>query len=345
MVGALVVKTEKVLGAGYHKAFGAPHAEVNALGGLGDEAKGATLYVNLEPCSHYGKTPPCIDLIIDKEIGQVVVGTADPNPRVAGRGIQGLRDRGIRVTVGVLEGECRLLNESFFKYWETGLPFITLKMAQSLDGRIATKTGSSRWISSPPTLKLAHRLRARHDAIMVGIHTVLQDNPSLTVRLVKGKNPRRLILDSHMRVPLDSQVLSDGNTGNTILLTTEQADPKRIERLLALGARVHRIKADDRGRVDLFHALQVLAREGITSILVEGGAKLATSFLRSNLADKLVLVIAGKIIGKGTEAIGDLGIARVDEAIRFHIEKVRRLGEDLVVTARPKVNTGGSAPS
>jgi diaminohydroxyphosphoribosylaminopyrimidine deaminase/5-amino-6-(5-phosphoribosylamino)uracil reductase len=310
MVGALVVKSEKVLGAGYHKAFGAPHAEVNALGGLGDEAKGATLYVNLEPCSHYGKTPPCIDLIIDKEIGQVVVGTADPNPRVAGRGIQGLRDRGIRVTVGVLEGECRLLNESFFKYWETGLPFVTLKMAQSLDGRIATKTGNSRWISSPPTLKLAHRLRARHDGIMVGIHTVLQDNPSLTVRLVKGKN-----------------------------------HPKRIERLLALGARVHRIKADDRGRVDLFHALQVLAREGITSILVEGGAKLATSFLRSNLADKLVLVIAGKIIGKGTEAIGDLGIARVDEAIRFHIEKVRRLGEDLVVTARPKVNTGGSAPS
>lgn len=334
MVGTLVVKGGKIIGKGYHRKFGGPHAEVHALRSVKEEPKGATLYVTLEPCCHYGKTPPCVDLIIEKGIGRVVVGTVDPNPLVAGRGIGILQNRGIQVTVAVLERECRQLNEAYFKYFETGLPFVTLKMAQSLDGRIATKDGSSRWISSPDSLKLAHGWRAIHDSVMVGIDTVLCDDPSLTVRLVKGRNPHRLIVDSKLRIPMKNRVLSDGSASRTTILTTGQADPKRIEKLETLGARVHQVRADSQGQVDLMAALQVLAKEGITSILVEGGAKLATSLLNAGLVNRLLVVIAPKIIGKGIEAIGDLGIGDVNQALRLSIEKTRRVGEDLVVVAR-----------
>jgi len=334
MVGTLVVKEGKIIGKGYHRKFGGPHAEVNALKNAKQEPKGATLYVTLEPCCHYGKTPPCVDLIIEKEIGRVVAGTVDPNPLVAGRGIRILRNHGIQVTVSVLERECRELNEAYFKYFETGLPFVTLKMAQSLDGRIATRDGSSQWISSSDSLKLAHRWRAIHDSVMVGIDTVLCDDPSLTVRLVKGRNPHRLIVDSKLRIPTKNRVLSDGSASRTTILTTGQADPKRIEKLEALGARVHQVKANSHGQVDLMAALQLLAKQGITSILVEGGAKLATSLLNAGLVDRLLVVIGPKIIGKGIEAVGDLGIADVNQALRLSIEKIRRVGDDLVVVAR-----------
>lgn len=333
MVGALVVRGETIIGKGFHRNFGGPHAEVNALARVKGEPKGAILYVTLEPCSHHGKTPPCVDLIIEREIGGVVVGTKDPNPQVAGRGIRALRDHGIQVTVGVLEAECRRVNEAYFKYFETGLPFVTLKMAQSIDGRIATKEGGSRWISSIDSRKLAHRWRANHDAIMVGIGTVLRDDPSLTVRLVKGRNPRRIIVDSTLRIPVKSRVLSDANAPTTIL-TTLHADPRRIEKVEAVGARIFQVEANPQGRVDLRAALQMLATEGITSILVEGGATLATSFLRAGLVDRLVVVIGRKIIGKGIDAVGDLGITDLNRALSFSIEKTRRVGEDLVVVAR-----------
>ena len=333
LVGALVVKGETVVARGYHRAFGEAHAEVNTLLALGDEARGATLYVNLEPCSHYGKTPPCVDLIIEKGVGRVVVGTRDPNPQVAGKGIRILQDREIRLTVGVLEEECRTLNRPFFKYWETGLPFVTLKMAQSLDGRIATRSGSSRWISSPESLRLAHRWRAMHDAVMVGIDTVLKDDPSLTVRLVKGRNPRRIIVDSTVRIPLEAKVLSDDKATTTIL-TTHQADEERIKEVETIRARVLQVKENAEGGVDLRAALEALAREGITSILVEGGARLATSLLKARLVDELLWVIGPKIMGKGIEAVGDLGIREISQAIPLSVEKTRRAGEDLIVLAR-----------
>lgn len=337
MVGAMVVRGETVIGKGFHRKFGGPHAEVNALRSVRGEPKCATLYVTLEPCSHHGKTPPCVDLIIEKEIGRVVIGTVDPNPLVAGSAIKILGDHGIQVNVGVLEKECRELNEAYFKYFEAGLPFVTLKMAQSLDGRIATKKGSSRWISSPDSLRLAHRWRAIHDGVMVGINTVLRDDPSLTVRLVKGRNPRRLIVDSKLRTPMKSRVLSDGSASRTTILTTRQADPKQIEKIEALGARILQVDTNPQGQVDLKSALQTLAGEEITSILVEGGARLATSFLRAGLVDKLLVVIGPKIIGKGIEAVGDLRIADVNQALRLSIEKTRRVGDDLIVVARPEV--------
>jgi diaminohydroxyphosphoribosylaminopyrimidine deaminase/5-amino-6-(5-phosphoribosylamino)uracil reductase len=334
MVGSVVVRDGKVLGRGYHQRVGGPHAEANALRAVREDSKGATLYATLEPCCHYGKTPPCVDLIIERGIRRVVVGTSDPNLLVAGGGIKRLQDHGIQVVVGVLADGCHALNEAYFKYFETGLPFVTLKMAQSLDGRIATKSGSSQWISSPETQRLAHRWRARHDAIMVGIDTVLSDDPSLTVRLVRGRNPRRIIVDSTLRTPIQTRVLSDGDASHTTVLTTHQADPNRIKPLEALGAHVRQVKANSDGRVDLLDGLRVLATEGITSILVEGGAKLATSFLRAGLVDRLLIIIGGKIIGQGIEAVGDLGITDVNKALGFRIDSIRRVGPDLVVVGK-----------
>jgi diaminohydroxyphosphoribosylaminopyrimidine deaminase/5-amino-6-(5-phosphoribosylamino)uracil reductase len=333
MVGALVVRGDAIVGQGFHRAFGGPHAEVNALKNVTGEAKGATLYVTLEPCSHHGKTPPCVDFIIEKEIARVVVGTLDPNPLVTGRGVKKLQDHGIQVTVGVLEEKCRELNEAFFKSCETGLPFVTLKIAQSLDGRIATESGNSQWISSPKALKLAHRWRAMHDAIMVGIETVLKDDPSLTVRLVRGRNPRRIVLDSTLRIPERAKVLSDGNA-STVILTTRRADPERIKKLQAPGVRILPVDTNPQGGVDLRAAFQILTQEGTRSVLVEGGARLATSLLKARLVDRLLWVIGPKIIGKGIEAVGDLGIGQISEAIQLSIEKTRRVGEDLVITAR-----------
>ncbi|NIO03869.1 MAG: bifunctional diaminohydroxyphosphoribosylaminopyrimidine deaminase/5-amino-6-(5-phosphoribosylamino)uracil reductase RibD [Proteobacteria bacterium] len=335
MVGALVVRGETIVGRGYHRDFGGPHAEVNALNDAKKQTTGATLYVTLEPCSHYGKTPPCVDLIIEREIGCVVVGTMDPNPAVGGTGIRNLKDRGVDVAVGILENECRRLNEAFFKFHERGIPLVTLKMAQSLDGRIATASGDSQWISSPDSLKLAHRLRATHDSVMVGIGTVISDDPSLTVRLVKGKNPLRVVVDSRLRIPLSSKLLSDGNASHTIVLTTDRANPGHMQQIENLGARVLSIKRDPHGEVDMEGALRRLASEGIMSVLVEGGAGLATSFLKAGLIDKLILVIGPKIIGKGVETVGDLGISDLNQALGWSVEKTRKVGEDLVIVARP----------
>jgi len=334
MVGALIVRGGTIIGQGYHRRFGGPHAEVNALRHLTGDLKRATLYVTLEPCCHFGKTPPCVALIIEKQIGHVVVGTIDPNPLVAGKGVKALGDHGIRVRVGVLEKECRELNEVYFKYHEKGIPFITLKIAQSFDGRIATASGNSQWISSPDSLKLAHRWRAIHDGIMVGINTVLSDDPSLTVRLAKGKNPHRLILDSRLRIPLESKVLSDGKASQTLVLTTNRASPDRIQKIQGLGAGVIVVTANPQKQVDLGEALRILANEGLTSILVEGGAGLTTSFLQARLVDKLLVVIGPKIIGKGIEAVGDLSISDINQAIRLSVEKTERVGEDLVFTAK-----------
>ncbi|MBW2122517.1 MAG: bifunctional diaminohydroxyphosphoribosylaminopyrimidine deaminase/5-amino-6-(5-phosphoribosylamino)uracil reductase RibD [Deltaproteobacteria bacterium] len=343
MVGAVIVRGEKVIARGYHRRFGGPHAEAEALSSVEGKLKGATLYVTLEPCCHYGKTPPCVDLIIEKGIGRVVIGTEDPNPLVAGKGIRKLLDHGVRVTVGVLEGPCRALNEPHFKYFETGLPLVSLKIAQSLDGRIATKNGSSQWISSPDSRRLAHRWRATHDAVMVGIGTVLSDDPSLTVRLVRGRNPRRIIVDSRLRIPVTSRVLSDGNPSLTTVLTTPRADAKSIEDLRRLGARVIPVSPNPQGRVDLRTALRILSQEGITSVLVEGGAALATSLFRERLVDRLLIVIGPKIIGEGIDAVGDLGTANLTQALGFTIEKTSRVGPDLVVVARPNTRAAGES--
>lgn len=222
----------------HHQYFGGNHAEINAIQNASESIDGTTLYVTLEPCCHYGKTPPCVDAIIRNNIGRVVIGTLDPNPLVNGKGIEILKRQGIETKLGVLEEECRSLDEAHFKYMTIGLPLVTVKLAQTLDGRIATVKGDSRWISSDKFRRLAHKLRAINDAIMVGIDTVLADDPQLTVRLVKGRNPARIILDSRLRIPLEAKVVRNREEASTIIATTSRADEKKLSYLREMGIEI-----------------------------------------------------------------------------------------------------------
>jgi diaminohydroxyphosphoribosylaminopyrimidine deaminase/5-amino-6-(5-phosphoribosylamino)uracil reductase len=345
MVGALVVKGGRILGKGYHRRYRGAHAELSALRNAKEDVKGASMYVTLEPCCHHGWTPPCVDAIIGAGINRVVIGTADPNPRVNSKGIQILRDCGIQVKVGILGERCRILNEAYFKHIQTGIPFVTLKFAQSLDGRIATKKGHSQWISSPGTLRLAHKLRSIHDGVLVGIGTVLVDDPSLTVRLLKGKNPQRIIVDGRLRIPLKAKILNDEEVDKTIIVTMEGANPRKTQRLRNLGVEVLWAGKNQRGELDMPDVLKQLGRMGITSVLVEGGAKIITSLIRERLADKIVLVVAPKLIGEGIEAVGNLEIHDLSEALSITKMKTRRLGDDIVIegyleTGRGRQRTG-----
>jgi len=335
MVGAVVVKNDRIITQGYHHCFGGDHAEIAAFKKARESIGGATLYVTLEPCCHTGKkTPPCTDAIIREKIGRVVIGTLDPNPKVNGKGVKILNEHGIETKVGVLEDECRALNEAYFTYMKTGLPFVTIKFAQTLDGRIAAAGGRSQWISGEEFRKLAHRLRATHDAVMVGIDTVLADDPELTVRLVRGRNPTRIILDSRLRMPLIARVVKTAGAASVIIATTAHADEHKLSVLHAKGIEVIVVPSDKAGQVDLKELLILLAQRGISSVLVEGGARVITSFLKQNLVNKLVIAIAPKIMGKGIEAVGDLQARDVSQALKLTFIKVYRLGDDVVVEAR-----------
>lgn len=336
VVGAVIVKGGRIIGQGYHHCFGGDHAEIDAFKSARESLEGATLYVTLEPCCHRGqgkKTLPCTDAIIREKIGRVVIGTLDPNPRVCGNGINVLNENGIETKVGVLEAECRALNEAHFKFMSTGLPFVTLKFAQTFDGRIAAATGDSKWISGEKFRKLVHKLRSVHDAVLVGIDTVLTDDPELTVRLVKGRNPTRVILDSRLRIPLKAKVLT--SAAPTVIATTSGADDKKLSRLRETGAEVLTVAADEQGDVNLRELLKMLAERNISSVLVEGGGGVITSFLRRKLVDKMVVAVAPKIMGKGVEAVGDLNIKEVSQALKLDFMKVYRLGEDVVIEGRP----------
>ncbi|MFZ3056438.1 MAG: bifunctional diaminohydroxyphosphoribosylaminopyrimidine deaminase/5-amino-6-(5-phosphoribosylamino)uracil reductase RibD [Smithella sp.] len=336
MVGAVIVKKGMIIGRGYHQRFGGNHAEINAIHNAGEDIAGSTLYVTLEPCCHEGKTPPCTDSIIKNKIARVVIGTIDSNPLVSCQGINYLQSCGIEVKTGVLENECRKLNEKFFHYIETGLPFVTVKYAQTLDGRIATATGESQWISSTASLKFAHQLRAEHDAILVGRKTVDKDNPELTVRLVKGRNPLRVIVDSELKISPTAKVLQNISKSPTLIATIKKPDDARFKRIAATGAEIITVKADKDGRVDLRTLFKFLAERKISSVLVEGGAQIITSVLKNNLANRIVTVIAPKIIGKGIEAVGDLNITNLDLAKILSIQKVTRNGNDIIIDSRLK---------
>ena len=333
MVGAVIVKDNRVIGKGYHHYFGGKHAEINAIEDAEDSIDGATLYVTLEPCCYHGKTPPCVDAVIRNKIARVVIGTLDPNPKVSGKGVELLRQQGIETTVGVLEKECRSLNEAHSKYMTTGIPLVTAKFAQTIDGRIATAIGNSRWISSAQSRRLAHKLRTTHDAIMVGAGTVLTDDPQLTVRLFRGRNPVRIIVDSRLIIPLDAAALTDQKTTPTIVATTPRADAEKLSRLRDMGVEVLTTGESKEG-VDLRQMLEMLGQRGISSVLVEGGARIITSLLRLNLVDNLVIIIAPKIIGKGIEAVGELNITGVSEALKLTFKKIYRMGADLVIEAK-----------
>jgi diaminohydroxyphosphoribosylaminopyrimidine deaminase/5-amino-6-(5-phosphoribosylamino)uracil reductase len=334
MVGAVIVKNGRKIGEGYHRQFGDAHAEVIAIDSATEDVSESTMYITLEPCCHQGKTPPCTEAIIKKRIKKVVIGMLDPDSRVSGRSVEILRGKGIDCTVGTLEDKCRSLNETYIKHRSTGLPFVTVKFAQTLDGRIASSTGHSRWISSPASRKIGHRLRARNDAILAGVGNVLADDPELTTRLVRGRNPLRVILDSNLRIPDTARVLSDQDTIPTLLVTTPSAGRGKLATLRKKGIEVSTISPDESGRVDIRQLLKTLGERQISSLLVEGGGEIITSFLRLGAVDRLVVFIAPKILGKGIDSVNELDIRDISLAIKLHIEKVYRSGEDIAVEAR-----------
>jgi diaminohydroxyphosphoribosylaminopyrimidine deaminase/5-amino-6-(5-phosphoribosylamino)uracil reductase len=334
LVGAVIVRNDRIIGEGYHRLCGENHAEINAIENATEAVAGADFYITLEPCGHFGRTAPCVDALVACRPGRVIVGTTDPNPLVSGKGIRALALRGIETKIGVLDEACRRLNEVFFKYIRTGLPFVTVKFAQTLDGRIATATGHSRWISSPPSLRFAHRLRSGHDAILVGAGTVLIDDPELTCRLVRGRNPLRIVVDSQLRTSPGARIFKQQKEAPTIIATTRRAADERRRPFEEKGIEVLEIGEDRAGRVDLHMLLTVLGKREISSLLVEGGAAVITAFLREKLADRLVVILAPKIAGEGLNAVGDLGIRQMDDALRLSFRRIARRGDDIVLDTR-----------
>jgi len=334
MVGAVIVKNNRIIGQGYHQCCGQNHAEVNAIENATENVAGSTLYVTLEPCCHSGKTPPCTDMIIRHKIGRVVIGATDSNPLVSCQGINCLQGAGIEVTTGVLEDQCRSLNEVFFHFMETGLPFVTVKYAQTLDGRIATATGQSQWISSPASLKFAHKLRAEHDAILVGIGTVLKDNPSLTVRSVRGRNPLRVVVDAELAVTTKFNAMQNLSQTPTLIATAKSASDPAFQKLLKAGAELTKVRTDKENHINLKHLLQLLAARNISSVLIEGGSQIITSALKDNLVNRLVTIIAPKLLGKGIEAVGDLKIRDLKAAKILTVRAVTKKGADVIIDSR-----------
>ncbi|ABR47235.1 riboflavin biosynthesis protein RibD [Alkaliphilus metalliredigens QYMF] len=334
LVGAVIVKNNKVIGEGYHHYYGGPHAEVDAFNNATEDVKGATMYVTLEPCSHYGKTPPCAKAIVEKGIAQVVIAMRDPNPLVAGNGIGILRESGIEVISEVLESEAKNLNEIFVKYITTEMPFCILKTAMTLDGKIATATGDSKWITNEESRQYVHEIRHQVSSIMVGIGTVLVDDPQLTTRLhnQEGSDPIRVIVDTEAKTPLWAQVLQLSSKVRTIIATTEKADPNKIKALEEKGAEVIIIPLKN-NQVDLKCLIQQLGAKGIDSVLIEGGATLNDSALQEGIVDKVVSFIAPKIVGgaKAKTPVGGDGIKYMKDAIQLTDIQVRKFGQDIMI--------------
>ncbi|OQP06086.1 riboflavin biosynthesis protein RibD [Geobacillus sp. 46C-IIa] len=334
-VGAVVVNGGMIVGLGAHLKAGEPHAEVHAIRMAGEKARGATVYVTLEPCSHYGKTPPCADLLIEAGVRRVVVATTDPNPLVAGKGIDKLRRAGIDVDVGILKEEADELNRMFFHYIATKTPFVTIKYACSLDGKIATAIGESKWITSNAAREDVHRLRAQHDAILVGVNTVMADNPKLTVRIgEQRKNPLRIILDTNLHTPLDAHVVAD-KEAETWIITGDGVSREKMKAYERLGVRIVSMAS---ARVDVGDVLRLLGEQRVTSLFVEGGSRVHDSFLRAGAVNEVVAYMAPKLIG-GREAptpIGGFGFSRLAEAMELDIRRVEMVGPDIKIVAVPK---------
>ena len=330
LVGAVVVRDGKIIAEGWHRQAGTPHAEIHALNMAGELSKGATLYVTLEPCSHFGRTPPCANAIVDAGIKKVFAAMSDPNPKVAGRGFEILKAAGVEVEVGLLQEEARRLNEIFIKWVTKNLPFVTLKFACSLDGKIATVGGDSQWISCVESRKFSHRLRDLNDAILVGVGTVLADNPSLTTRLVEGKNPVRVIVDSNLKTPLNSKVVTE-KFSRTIIATTTNAPPEKISALKNFGVEI--IFAGNGERVDLKFLMSELARREITSVLVEGGGTIHFSMLKEKLVDKIFAFVAPKLIGgkNSLSAVAGAGFEKLSDAVKLKNFTAEKIGEDFLL--------------
>ena len=358
MVGAVIVgEGGALLGEGWHERYGAPHAEPRAVAdverSLGAEAAAAlrtsTLYVNLEPCSHHGKTPPCADLILEKGIPRVIIGMGDPFREVAGRGIERLREHEVDVQVGVLEAACRRFNEAFVHHVQTGRPLVTLKIAQTLDGQVATRTGNARWVSGAASRHLVHQWRAELDAVLVGSGTARADDPALTVRHVEGRQPTRIVLDRTGTLPPHLQLFTDTFAARTLAVTNLSAEPAYADVLRENGGHLLRLP-ETSGHLDLVALLDRLGQDGgrdggrpMTSLLVEAGPGLATALIRQDLADRFFLFVAPKLVGRGTPALGDLGIDRMAEAMGFAEGRWAAIGNDLLFRGYRRAVLTGAA--
>lgn len=335
MVGAVIVKNGKVVGKGYHRASGSAHAEVNAIKSAGKNSRGATMYVTLEPCCHTGKTGPCTDEIIKAGISQLIYASKDPNPFVSGKGARTLRRAGLKVSNGLLETEARLLNDSYFGFLKNNRPYLILKAAQTLDGRIATTSGDSKWISSSDALDYAHQLRSQVDAVIVGSGTLKKDNPSLTVRRVKGKNPYRIILSGSLSFSADLNLFKKNDDMKTIIATSAKRLPKKFSSLKHPPI-IWNIKQDNNKMLNLNDLLEQAKKFGIKSILVEGGAKVITSFINKNLVDKLILITAPRLLGDGISTVGNLNKKLMRDSIQFENCSFLPLGKDIAFIGYPK---------
>jgi len=339
MVGAVIVKDNAVIGEGWHKVCGGPHAERNAIADMkerGSDGHGATLYVTLEPCCHYGRTAPCTDAIIENGFSKVVIGSRDPNPLVSGKGVEILRNAGIEVVQDCMKQECDALNTVFFHYITTKTPYVSLKYAMTLDGKIATKTGASRWISCDESLKYVHKLRKENAAIMVGLGTVIADNPLLTCRMYGGIDPIRVICDSRLNIPISSKIMYTAKRVRTIIATTEEmVDTPEAAVLRKCGAEI--VAAGSGNRVDLKILMQELGKLEIDSVLLEGGSTLTASALREGIVDQIYTFVAPKIFGgAGKSPVGGEGVELVDEAYRFEVCSKLSIGEDVLIISRKK---------
>ena len=326
MVGCIIVKRGRIVGKGWHKKAGTEHAEVLAIQDAGKKTVNSTMYVNLEPCSHWGRTPPCTEKILEAGIREVVIGMKDPNPEV--HGYMELKARGIKTKIGILENEAKKLNQFFIKWMKTKKPFVIIKVAMSADGRIATKTGDSKYITSKEARTLVHRLRTEVDAVMVGLNTVLRDDPELTPRLYAGKDPLKIVVDSALNIPKKCNLMK--NPGKLIIATTSKAPKNEIQKMQDKGIRIITAKSS-MGMVDIADLMKQLGRHEITSVMIEGGSELNSSAIKAGVADKILIFTAPKLIGNGHGAIGNLGVSKIDKAINLKDSVCSRIGKDMLV--------------
>jgi len=338
-VGAVIVREGRVIAGGYHRRAGGNHAEVEALAGLGGKAKrGDILYVTLEPCNHQGRTPPCTKAILSSGLKKVVVGMRDPNPRVSGGGCEFLAGKGVEVTVGILEPECRRLNEAYIKFVTTGRPFVAAKSALTVDGWTGTSTGHSQWITNEKSRQFVHRLRDKADGVMVGVGTVVADDPSLTARLGnrKGRDPLRIIVDTHLRIPPEAKVLNTDSPSGTVIAVGDDVPAARLRRIQKGGVSAL-LCPKKGGRVDLAALMDILGKMSVVSLLVEGGSTLMGSLIRERLIDKFYFFVAPKILGggDGIPVAAGPGPKRIDQCQGLKEIDTRRFGDDLLVIGYP----------
>ena len=339
-VGCIIINDERIVGRGWTQEGGRPHAEVMALEQAGKKSVGATVYTTLEPCSHFGKTPPCSDALISARIERLVGAMKDPDPRVDGMGFVKLRDAGIEVVEGILEREAEELNRGFITRLKKKLPFVTLKMAMSIDSRIATKTYDSQWITGEEARHSSHFLRSKHDAILTGIGTVLADNPFLNTRIsgLENRSPIRIILDTNLRIPIDSQIVSTAAKHKTIIFTTVAAGETKKKQLESFGLQIITINGDKSGRVSLIEALRSIAKKGINNILVECGGTLCTEFIKSNLIDEFLVYRAPIVLGgDGIAAVEGFGVSDLSAALNFKLTGTTRLGADTLESYKRQI--------